>query len=139
MDFPLFSDSLRRLVEYRFSRSSGPGGQKVNKTSSRVTVSVQPELLEGISDEERRLMGRRLSHRLSGEGVLSVSAQDTRSRLRNQELAAARLEAVLLAALEMPKPRKRSRPPPSAGRNRLAAKRRLGLLKDLRRPPSGDA
>jgi ribosome-associated protein len=122
-------------VELSFSRSSGAGGQNVNKTSTRATVSVRPDLLEGLDEEERRRMTARLAGRLSGEGVLSVSAQDTRSQLRNRELAVRRLEDLLLRALQEPKKRTRTRPTAASRLRRLEGKRRAGVRKNLRRPP----
>jgi ribosome-associated protein len=121
---------------WRFSRSSGPGGQSVNTTDSRAELSfnvaqsaVLPEALK-----ERAL--RALAGQLT-DGVITVTAAENRSQLRNREAAAARLSA-LLAEATAPPPRARrpTRPTRASRERRLAAKQQRSQTKRLRRPPA---
>jgi ribosome-associated protein len=121
----------------RFSRSSGPGGQGVNTTDSRVELvwdlggsALPPELLDRLR--------RRLGSRLAGD-TLSVVASERRSQLRNRESARERLAGLLARALEPPPPpRRATRPSRGATERRLAAKRRRGQTKRTRRAGADD-
>jgi ribosome-associated protein len=121
-------------LSWRFSRSPGPGGQSVNTTDSRVELSydlasseVFPELLK-----ERAM--RALDGRLV-DGVITVTASEYRSQLRNRDAAAARLSALLAEATAPPPPARRpTRPSRAARERRLADKQRRSQTKRLRRP-----
>lgn len=121
-------------LSWRFSRSSGPGGQSVNTTDSQAELSFD---LAGSASlppalKERALRG--LSNRLAG-GVITVTASEHRSQLRNREAAAARLSALLTAATAPPpKARRPTRPTRGSVERRLADKQRRSQLKRLRRP-----
>jgi len=125
-------------LQWRFSRSSGPGGQGVNTTDSRVELSwdlagscVLPEGLR-----ERAL--QRLAGRLV-DGVLTVAASQYRSQLRNRDAARARLAALVREAVAPPPPpRRATRPTRSSQRRRVEEKRRRSEIKRLRRPGPGD-
>jgi ribosome-associated protein len=125
------------LVE-RFSRSSGPGGQSVNTSDSRVElrldVAGSPSLSPAVKE--------RLVHRLAGrlvEGTVVVVASEHRSQLRNREAARARLAALLRDALAPPPPPRRpTRPSRGAREERLADKRRRSEAKRRRRPAHPD-
>jgi ribosome-associated protein len=132
MDAELLLSSLARETVFSFSRSSGAGGQNVNKVNTRVTVSVPVDALEGLTEEDRGLLRRRLAGRISGEGILSLSVQDTRSQLHNRDLALERLEALVFNALKKHKKRRPTRPSAAAHARRLDGKR-LGSLKKTRR------
>lgn len=118
--------------------SQGPGGQHVNKASTRVTVhfdvAASPSLTEA---QKRRVMGR-LRSRITGDGVLRVAVQDTRSQRRNKELAVQRLAELLREALAVPKRRRPTRPTRASEERRLKAKQRRSGVKAMRRSPSGD-
>ena len=126
------ADSIRSEVAFRFSRSSGPGGQHAQKSSTRVEAVFDVEASEGLSESGRRRVVARLG------AVVRAVAQDERSQLRNRELATERvLEQVRLAA--RPRRRRRATVPTEASRERrLDEKRRRGETKRLRQPP-GDA
>jgi ribosome-associated protein len=119
-------------IEFRASRSSGPGGQHANVTASRIEAIFEVEASEALSDEQRELLRRRL-----GERVTAV-AQDARSQARNRELALERLRERIAAGLRRPKPRRPTRPSRAARERRLEEKRRTSRRKRERRPPEDD-
>jgi ribosome-associated protein len=120
-------------LEWRFSRSSGPGGQGVNTTDSRVELSWD---LAG-SPELPPVLKERAVSRLAGrlvDGTITVTASEFRSQLRNREAAATRLAALLAAAIAAPpRTRRPTRPTRSAVERRLASKKHRGQLKRGRR------
>ena len=127
-----------RELRWRFSRSSGPGGQSVNTTDSRVELSLDISTTTALGPVQRSRAQERLSDRLV-DGVLTVTASEHRSQLRNREAARERLAEVLAAAVAPPPPRRR---PTRAGRGarerRLADKRSRAETKRLRRPAGED-
>jgi ribosome-associated protein len=119
-------------LAWRFSRSSGPGGQGVNTADSRVELSVPPLDLPGLTDAQRARLAERLGSRLV-DGVLTVAASEHRQQLRNRQAARERLAAVLRAALAPPAPaRRRTKPTRGSQERRIAAKKRRGELKRRR-------
>ncbi|WP_028927179.1 alternative ribosome rescue aminoacyl-tRNA hydrolase ArfB [Pseudonocardia acaciae] len=124
-----------RELRWRFSRSSGPGGQGVNTTDSRVELSVDLARSPSIPDTPRERILRRLATRLV-DGVLTVVAAEHRSQLRNRDAARDRLAALLTAAARPDPPTRRpTRPSKRVHRRRLDEKSRRGELKRLRRRP----
>jgi ribosome-associated protein len=117
-------------IQFRASRSSGPGGQHANVTASRIEAVFDVDASGTLSDDQRDLLRRRL-----GERVTAV-AQDARSQARNRELALERLREKLEAGLRRPKPRRPTKPSRSARERRLDQKRRTSQRKSQRRPPS---
>jgi ribosome-associated protein len=118
---------------WRFSRSSGPGGQGVNTTDSRVELSWNVLESAALSPTARQRATERLRSRLV-DGVITVVASEYRSQLRNREAASARLVALIRDAIAPPAPARRAtRPSPGARRRRLDDKRRHGEVKRLRR------
>jgi ribosome-associated protein len=120
-------------LAWRFSRSSGPGGQGVNTTDSRVELSWDltgsPLLPTALKERALERLGARLV-----QGVLTVTASEHRSQLRNREAAAARLGSMVAAAIAAP-PRSRRATRPSRGsvERRIAEKKRRGQIKKGRR------
>ena len=121
----------------RATRSSGAGGQHVNKTSSRVQLSWNVRSSTAITGEQRERILRKLASRISDEGALMVSVSDTRSQHRNREIAEARINEVVRRALTVPKKRKATRPTKAAREARLEAKK-FHSLKKARRRSGGD-
>jgi ribosome-associated protein len=120
-------------LSWRFSRSPGPGGQSVNTSDTRaeLSFSVAGSAVLPPALKERAL--RALEGRLT-DGVLTVTAAENRSQLRNREAAAARLSALLSAAIAPPpRPRRPTRPTRASKERRLAAKQRRSQTKRLRR------
>lgn len=119
-------------LTWRFSRSSGPGGQSVNTSDSRVELSVDVAGTTALSPLLRSRALDRLGERLV-DGVLTVTAREHRSQLRNREAAMTRMAEVLRVAVAPPAaPRKRTRPTKAAREQRLSDKRRRGEVKRLR-------
>ena len=120
-------------LHWRFSRSSGPGGQGVNTADSRVELSVAPLELPGLSDAQRQRLAGRLRDRLV-DGVLTIAASEHRQQLRNRQAARERLATVLRAALAPPPAaRRRTKPTRGSQERRIAAKKQRGELKKQRR------
>ncbi len=119
-------------IELRTSRSSGPGGQHANVTASRVEAVFDVHASQALSESQKARITARLGPRVT------ASAQDTRSQLRNRELALQRLAERLASALEVRAPRRATRPTKSSQRRRLDAKRRRGETKQARRRPPPD-
>ncbi|KAB7745400.1 aminoacyl-tRNA hydrolase [Nostocoides sp. F2B08] len=123
----------------RFSRSSGPGGQGVNTTDSRVELSYDIAGSPGVPEEVRSRVLRRLSGRLT-DGVLTVVASEHRSQLANRRAARARMAQLLREAGSPPGPARRpTRPTAASRRRRLDDKRRRGRLKEGRGRPAGSS
>jgi ribosome-associated protein len=119
-------------IQFRASRSSGPGGQHANVTASRIEAVFDVEASNALSDEQRALLRRKL-----GDRVTAV-AQDARSQARNRELALERLREKIAAGLRRPKPRRATKPTRAARERRLDQKRRTSQRKAQRRPPIDD-
>jgi ribosome-associated protein len=125
------------LIE-RFSRSSGPGGQSVNTTDSRVELSWDIANSAALDEVQRARLLSRLGHRLV-DGVLTIAASENRSQLRNRAAARVRLRNLVAEALEPPSPpRRATRPSRAAKARRLESKRRHSNLKASRRTPPPD-
>ena len=131
---PALSIPLGEL-EYRATRSGGPGGQHVNTSSTRIELWWDVRSSAAPTEEQRARLLTRLSHRLDGEGRLRVVASASRSQLRNREAATERLRELLAAGLQVRKPRKATKPSRAAKAARLEAKRRRSALKRDRRAP----
>ena len=125
-------------LEFRASRSGGPGGQHVNTSSTRVEVTWDIAGSPALSEEQRQRLLVRLASRLDGTGRLRLVSSSTRSQLRNREDVTERLREVVAQALVVPKTRKRTRPPRAAKAARLESKRRRSATKRDRRPPRGE-
>jgi ribosome-associated protein len=125
-------------LEFRASRSGGPGGQHVNTSSTRVEVTWDVAGSPAVSEEQRQRLLLRLASRLDGTGRLRLVSSGTRSQLRNREDVTERLREVVAQALVVPKTRKRTRTPRAAKAARLESKRRRAATKRDRRPPRGE-
>jgi ribosome-associated protein len=124
-----------RELRWRFSRASGPGGQGVNTTDSRVELSFDLANSPSVPEPLRARAQQRLAGRLA-DGVLTVVAAEHRSQLRNRAAARERLAAALRATMAPdPPPRRPTRPSAGARRRRLDAKTRRGQIKRLRGRP----
>lgn len=120
-------------LSFQTSRSSGPGGQNVNKVASRVEVWFHIENSGLLSPELKALLLEKLGPKLNKEGFLHLASQEDRSQLANKELVVQKLYEVLEKALQRPKPRKKTRPSKAAVQKRLVAKQKLGQKKANRR------
>ncbi len=120
-------------LRFQASRSSGPGGQNVNKVATRVTLFFDLGGAAGLSAEHKARIAARLASRLSRDGVLRVVAQRHRSQAANRREALERLLALLRQALEEERQRTPTRPPRAVKEQRLAEKRHRAHLKTTRR------
>ena len=116
-------------LTFSFSASGGPGGQHANRSATRATLFFDVANSPSLSDSQRRRLMRRLSSRIDQDGILQVSAQDTRSQHQNRELATERFQELLAGALKRRKRRRPTRPPGWANERRLREKKRRGRLK----------
>lgn len=116
-------------IDFRFSRSSGPGGQHANTSETRVEALFDVESSSALTDAQKRRVLAKAGATLRGV------AQDERSQLRNRELATERLVEQLRAALKVERARVPTRPSKAAKERRLESKKRRAATKKLRRPP----
>jgi ribosome-associated protein len=123
-------------LDYRASRSGGPGGQHVNTSSTRIEVWWDVAGSPSLTDEQRVQLLERLGPRLDSTGRLRLVSSGSRSQLRNREDVTERLQAVVAAALAVRKKRKATRPSKAAKAARLEAKKRRAAIKRHRRGPS---
>jgi ribosome-associated protein len=129
------TESIRSEISFRYSRSSGPGGQHAQKSSTRVEALFDVNASAGLTEAERRRVVARL-----GPTVRAI-AQDERSQLRNRELAVERLLEQLRLATRIRRARHPTRPSRASREERLEGKRHRAQTKRLRRnpPPSGES
>ncbi|HEX2601646.1 MAG TPA: alternative ribosome rescue aminoacyl-tRNA hydrolase ArfB [Gemmatimonadaceae bacterium] len=128
----------RGELDVRVSRSSGAGGQHVNKTSSRVEVFWNIRTSKAVTEEQRALLLSRLQSKLTSDGSVRVVASDMRSQSRNREIAEERLGEMVRRALAVRRKRKPTKPTRAAKEARLESKKRHSRKKDERRTRSFD-
>ncbi|MBO0358310.1 aminoacyl-tRNA hydrolase [Hymenobacter sp. BT186] len=122
---PPAADFLPEL-EFQTSRSSGPGGQNVNKVESRVELRFRLPESQLLTDEQKQVLQVKLASKLTTDGELLVVAQEDRSQLRNKETALRKFHEMLTKALHKPKARKATKPSKGAVRQRLESKKKQG-------------
>jgi ribosome-associated protein len=120
-------------VHYRTMRSSGPGGQHVNKVETQVELLFDVARSPSLTEAQRRRILSQLKNLIDQDGMLHLTAQSERSQLRNREIVTARFQAVLAAALRVPKKRRPTKPTAASKTKRLESKKRRGQVKQLRR------
>jgi ribosome-associated protein len=125
-------------LRWRFSRSSGPGGQHVNTSDGRVQLSWSITASAVLTDDQRALLRSRLGHRIVG-GSVAVTSSEERSQLRNRETAREKLADLVAEGLaQEPAPRRPTRPTRGSARRRLDAKAARSATKQQRRRPIGE-
>ena len=128
---PPAADFLPEL-QFQTSRSSGPGGQNVNKVESRVELRFRVADSQLLTDEQKQTLLEKLASRLTAEGELLVTAQEDRSQLRNRETALLKFHQLLTKTLHKPKARRPTKPSKGAVRKRLESKKKHGDKKSNR-------
>jgi len=125
-------------LQWKFSRSSGPGGQHVNTSDSRVQLTWNVDDSTSVSDEQRDILLTRLGGRLVA-GAITVTVAEQRSQLRNREVALEKLGDIVRRALAPPAAlRRATKPTRGSARRDLAAKKRRSETKQQRQRPTGD-
>lgn len=123
---------LGKEVEFTTSRSSGPGGQNVNKVNTKVTLRFDIPNSVILTDEEKAVLQGKLATRLTTEGVLVLNSQDKRSQIQNKEAAISKLEQLLHKAFIKKKARKATKPSKGAVQERITDKKQRGEKKKWR-------
>ena len=127
------ADAFLSEITFQTSRSSGPGGQNVNKVESRVELRWHLQDSQVLTDAQKALILEKVANQLTADGLLLITAQDDRSQYRNKEIVLARFHELLLRSLRRPKPRKATKPSKGAVRKRLEGKKIQGEKKANRR------
>ncbi|MFY7757455.1 MAG: alternative ribosome rescue aminoacyl-tRNA hydrolase ArfB [Flavobacterium stagni] len=130
------ADILRSELQFKAVRSSGAGGQNVNKVASKAVLSWDVNASQAITAEERERILDKLASRISNEGVLQISSEADRSQLKNRTNAEKKLFRLVAQALEIAKPRKATAIPFSVKMERLANKKSKSEIKQNRRKPN---
>ena len=128
-------DTILTELTYRTSRSSGAGGQHVNKTETKVEVLFNVNTSEGLSEGEKLLIHSRLLARITEEGILVMSSQKSRSQFSNKEDVTERLQHQLEKALTPKVKRKKTKPSQESIEERLTRKKLRSETKESRRKP----
>ena len=123
----------RGELEYRATRAGGPGGQHVNKSSTRIEVTWNVETSPTLTEDQRRRLRDKLGGRMDGTGTVRVAASDSRSQAQNRQHAERRLAELVRRALVVPKVRRKTRPSRSSVEERLRSKKKTGEKKRERR------
>ena len=132
------AELVRARGSFSFARSGGPGGQNVNKVSSKVIARLPLEALDFLDGARRALVESRLAPRISADRHIVLAVQDTREQSRNREIAIERLAALLSSAVVVPHGRVKTRPSRAAREARLRSKRARAAQKRQRRPDLDD-
>lgn len=122
-------------LQYKAVRSSGAGGQNVNKVSSKVVLYFDLKNSQALSDEEKVLLETKLSSRLTSEQMLILNCDEDRSQFKNKAIVTKRFLDIITAGLHIPKIRKATKIPKSVIRKRIKDKKNISEIKKSRRKP----
>lgn len=125
-------DGLNKEVRFKSSRSSGAGGQHVNKVSTRVELLFEVAASSVLSESEKSLIQLRLKNRISNEGILKLACDETRSQAKNKEIVFERFVGLVEDALKPVKKRKATKPSKSSIEKRLKNKKTQSKKKEAR-------
>lgn len=128
-------EELFNEISWKAVRSSGAGGQHVNKTSSKIVLTFNIDDSAGLTDPEKQLLMKNLKSRLTNNNELILECSETRSQHKNKELVLDRFKDLILSGLIVPKKRKKTRPTKASKYKRLRNKKILSEKKSGRRKP----
>lgn len=129
------TEKILSELSFKAVRSSGAGGQNVNKVSSKVVLSFDVSNSKSLSEEEKELVYNKLSARLTSENILILNCDEDRSQLKNKDIVIKRFLDIITKSLMVPKPRKATKVPKSVIKKRLKDKKSLSEIKQSRRKP----
>ena len=132
MQRSILAASLGNEIIFSASRSSGAGGQNVNKVNTKVTLKFDVKNSQYLSDEEKEILLKKLATRLTNDGVLLLSSQEKRSQLQNKEAVVLKLEKLIAKAFEKKKARKATKPSKGSVQNRITEKKQRSEKKQWR-------
>ncbi len=128
-------DKIKSELSYKAVRSSGAGGQNVNKVASKVILTFDILQSNGLSNSEKDLLKSKLKPRLTSDYVLMLNGEEDRSQIKNKALVTKRFFEILKIALTIPKQRKATKIPRSVIEKRIKAKRNNSIIKLNRKRP----
>ena len=137
-DSPIRNRSLEREITFNTSRSGGPGGQHTNKVETSVELRFNIHDSGRLSDEEKARLLKKLSNKITKEGELIITAESSRSQMKNKEDALEKFYSTLEKALKKQKKRKKTKPPKAAKEKRIKEKKKRSEKKSQRKPPPVD-
>ena len=129
-------DKIIQELQYKAVRSSGAGGQNVNKVSSKVVLNFDLNTSKALSDEEKELISFKLSSRLTSENILILNCDEDRSQIKNKAIVTKRFLEIIKNALIVPKIRKATKIPKSVIRKRIKDKKNISEVKNNRKKPN---
>jgi ribosome-associated protein len=132
---PLSKEKLISELQFKAVRSSGAGGQNVNKVSSKVVLSFDIKNSNALSNEDKLLLETNLSSRLTNDQILILNCDEDRSQLKNKEIVIKRFLTIIEQGLYIPKIRKATKIPKSVIRKRIKDKKTLSEIKKNRKKP----
>tara|TARA_Y100000589_G_C27093835_1_gene605086 strand:- start:197 stop:601 length:405 start_codon:yes stop_codon:yes gene_type:complete len=134
----MYKSILIKELSFKTARSSGAGGQHVNKVSSKVILSFNLENSEGLNAREKRLLKNALASSLTTEGILNLSCEESKSQHQNKDIVVKRFLSILKKGLIVPKKRIATKPTTASKKRNLDEKKRRGQTKALRNKPKLD-
>ncbi len=129
------TDVILTELQFKAVRSSGAGGQNVNKVSSKVVLTFDLKNSQALTEEEKELLAHKLATRLTSEQILILNCDEDRSQLKNKTIVTKRFLELINKSLIVPKKRKATKIPRSVIEKRIKAKRNLSEIKQNRRKP----
>ncbi|WOC39454.1 alternative ribosome rescue aminoacyl-tRNA hydrolase ArfB [Polaribacter sp. HL-MS24] len=129
------AETILKELLFKASRSSGAGGQHVNKVSSRIELQFHIATSTSLSEEEKQLLLEKLVSKITKENVLIIVCEETRSQHRNKEIAIQKFLKVIRTGLSRPKKRRPTKPSKATLRKRVENKKKTSVKKVLRKKP----
>lgn len=123
-------------LNFKAVRSSGAGGQNVNKVSSKIVLSFDLNASQALSDDEKLLLQSNIAYRLTTENILILNCDEDRSQLKNKDIVIKRFLEIIKKGLHVPKIRKATKVPKSVIKKRIKDKKNVSDLKQSRRKPN---